>query len=452
MNAESSGFITENCLFHPALNPVAEGCVNPRKKAIRVDHGADQTKQIARRSPVVLVADDSRLQREILKRSLSEWGYLVREADTGRAAMEICLVEDIDIILSDWMMPEMSGLEFCQAFRAMDRDSYSYFILLTSKDSKSEIAQGLEIGADDFLTKPVNSSELHARLRAGERVLEMQRELVRKNQAIAKNLGELSKLYQAMDRDLTDAKTFQHALLPPSPMSVTNGEVSVILQSSGHIGGDMVGYYFKDDRTLGIFGFDVSGHGVGAALMTARIASSLSVRDPVYNIAMRRTRGGTFRLRKPIEVARILNQRMIAETQTDLYLTLLLAEIDLKTGRVEIVQAGHPNPLIQSHDGGVEIFGQGGMPIGLFDEPDFTTERKSLSKGDRLLIYSDGFIETRNAFGAFLDEAGLAQMVERNPLTKGQEFLADLVWETQAFAGQGEVGDDLSAVMFEYEP
>ena len=94
----------------------------------------------------VLVADDSRVQRKILTAYFRRWGYLVSEAASGEEALEICKARNIDLIVSDWMMPGMNGVEFCRAFRALERDSYGYFILLTSKSEKGEIANGLDGG------------------------------------------------------------------------------------------------------------------------------------------------------------------------------------------------------------------------------------------------------------------------------------------------------------------
>lgn len=125
----------------------------------------------------VLVVDDSRLQRRILKAMLSRWGFRVREAASGGEALALCRGHPPDLVLSDWMMPGMTGLAFCRAFRAERVEGYGYFILLTSKGEKDEVAEGLDAGADDFLTKPVDMDELTARLRVAERVLALQTEV-----------------------------------------------------------------------------------------------------------------------------------------------------------------------------------------------------------------------------------------------------------------------------------
>jgi sigma-B regulation protein RsbU (phosphoserine phosphatase) len=139
----------------------------------------------------VLVVDDSTAQRRVLALQLQRWGYRVVEAASGEDALRACQATDFEMVLSDRMMPGMTGLEFCRKFKSMPRDGYGYFTLLTSKSEKAEVADGLEVGADDFLSKPVSLTELSARLRAGERILGMQRELVQKNRLIGTTLGEL---------------------------------------------------------------------------------------------------------------------------------------------------------------------------------------------------------------------------------------------------------------------
>ncbi len=157
----------------------------------------------------VLVVDDSKMQRRILSALLSRSGYEVLEAGTAEEALDICGRIEPDFVLSDWMMPGMSGIEFCQQFRAMPREGYGYFILLTSKTEKHDVAEGLQSGADDFLAKPVNGDELRARLMAGERILTMEHAMKEKNRQLSLALGELQSLYDSINRDLVEACKLQ---------------------------------------------------------------------------------------------------------------------------------------------------------------------------------------------------------------------------------------------------
>ena len=93
-----------------------------------------------------LVVEDSVLQRRILATSLRNWGFDVIEAESGRAALDLCHQMPPDIVVSDWMMPEMNGLEFCKEFRAMNRETYGYFILLTSKGERRKGRGGAWVG------------------------------------------------------------------------------------------------------------------------------------------------------------------------------------------------------------------------------------------------------------------------------------------------------------------
>jgi len=150
----------------------------------------------------VLVVDDSAMQRRILSKTLTRLGFEVTEAESGDAALLCCQAEHYEMIISDWMMPGMTGIEFCQTFRAQEQDHYTYFILLTSKSEKQEIALGLDSGADDFLIKPVDQNELCARIKAGERIVTMQRELSEKNRLVNATLDELRHVYDLLDKEL----------------------------------------------------------------------------------------------------------------------------------------------------------------------------------------------------------------------------------------------------------
>src|SRR5690606_10500826 len=147
-----------------------------------------------------------------------------------------CLRQEPDLVISDWVMPGKSGVDFCRDFRAMDRSGYGYFILLTSKTDKNDVAEGLESGADDFLSKPVNGDELRARLVAGERILRMERELQEKNRLLRAQR-------EAIDRDLVEAQKLQQSLVSERHRSFGSAEVALMLRPSGHVGGDLVGFF-----------------------------------------------------------------------------------------------------------------------------------------------------------------------------------------------------------------
>ncbi|MGV8949868.1 MAG: PP2C family protein-serine/threonine phosphatase, partial [Cypionkella sp.] len=277
---------------------------------------------------------------------LSRWGYAVVEAESGEEALALCQARDFDIVLSDWMMAGMSGLDFCKAFRALPREGYGYFILLTSKSEKAEIADGLENGADDFVSKPVNSDELRARLRAGERILGMQDQLVETNRLISSTLGTLQTLYDSLDRDLIEARKLQQTLVRDRFRDFGAGTAALMLRPSGHVGGDLVGSFVIDADRVAVYSVDVSGHGVASAMMTARLAGLLSGGSPDQNIALRSSADGGKEAWPPAEVAARLNRMMLQELQVEQYFTLAYAEIDLRNGLTRLVQAGHPHPLI----------------------------------------------------------------------------------------------------------
>lgn len=400
----------------------------------------------------ILVVDDSRLQRRILSSSLKRWGFIVSEAESGRQALEICRCMGPDLVLSDWMMPEMDGLEFCREFRAMPRDGYGYFILLTSKSDKAEIACGLDAGADDFLTKPVNAGELRARISAGERIVRMERELSEKNRLVKSTLDELQRLYDSLDNDLIEAKKLQQSLVSERHRDFGAAAVSMLLRSSGHVGGDLVGMFQASETRIGLYGIDVSGHGISSALMTARLAGYLSSTHPDQNIALERAADGALRPRPPAVTVAALNQLILSDLETEHYFTLLLADVDLETGRVVMAQAGHPYPALQRANGTVEFIGPGGLPVGLIEGATYQQFETDLRPGDRLLIHSDGVVECADPAGRLLDDGGLAGILADLRQTRGMACLESLVWKLADFAGDDRFADDVSAVLLEFNP
>ena len=402
------------------------------------------------RQTPVLVVDDSRAQRKVLAMQLQRWGYSVVEAGSGEEALRLCATTEFELVLSDWMMPGMSGLDFCRRFKALPREGYGYFILLTSKSEKAEVADGLEVGADDFLSKPVSYDELRARLRAGERILGMQRELVQKNRLIGATLDELQKLYDSLDRDLIEARKLQDGLMRDRFRDYGGGTVSLLLKPSGHVGGDLVGSFSIDANRLGLFSVDVSGHGVASAMMTARLAGLLSGGSPDQNIALRVGPQGRRDAFPPALVADRLNRLMLEDLQVDQYFTLAYAEMDMSTGRFALTQAGHPHPMVLRREGGVECLGDGGLPIGLLEPASYGQIQGELRCGDRLILVSDGMTECPDPMGNELGSDGLRRLLADNAGLASADLMEALIWDLAAHAGGQDFPDDISALIFDY--
>jgi sigma-B regulation protein RsbU (phosphoserine phosphatase) len=398
----------------------------------------------------VLVVDDSKAQRKLLAMSLSRWGFAVTEAVSAEEGLALCGTQSFDIILSDWMMDGMSGLEFCRTLRGLGHEDYAYFILLTSKSEKAEIANGLEAGADDFLTKPVTADELRARLRAGERIIAMQQELVAKNRLLGATVQQLRRAHDALGRDLVEARRLQQALVRDRFRDWGSGAVTLFLRPSGHVGGDLVGFFEIGEGRVGIYSVDVSGHGVASAMMTARLAGYLSGQVPGQNLALRPMLDGRPGSWPPEDVAARLNRTMLEDLRVDQYFTMAYAEVSLADGHLSLVQAGHPHPLILRADGGVERLGDGGLPIGLIAEARHDRVDARLNPGDRLLLLSDGFTECPGRDGAELGEDGLITLLRLNRHLASQQLLDALVWDLAAYQGSEDFPDDISGLVFDY--
>ncbi len=133
----------------------------------------------------ILVADDSRVFRDLLHDLLLEWGYEVIAVPDGQQAWDLLRQENGPrLALLDWMMPGMEGAEICREVRAAIRDRYVYIILLSVRAGLEDVVKGMESGADDYMVKPFQTDELRARLRAGERVLALQQQLVEAREAL----------------------------------------------------------------------------------------------------------------------------------------------------------------------------------------------------------------------------------------------------------------------------
>ena len=166
----------------------------------------------------VLVAEDHYVSRHLLERNLMNWGFTVVTAEDGEQALSILESDDApSLAILDWMMPKMDGVEVCTRVREHANRPYIYLVLLTAKSQKDEIAAGLQAGVDDYVIKPFDPDELRARLTVGQRVVELERTLAHKVEALETALADVRKLKSLLPicmycKSVRDDQDYWHAI------------------------------------------------------------------------------------------------------------------------------------------------------------------------------------------------------------------------------------------------
>ena len=336
----------------------------------------------------VLIVEDSPVYRRLLARMLAQWGYTVSEAENGVAALDILANQPVSLVISDWEMPEMDGLSLCREIRSRQFGHYVYVILLTAREAPDDLTLGFDAGADDFLSKPVEQSELRARLHAGARVLSLESTLAARN-------ARLSEALRQIEQDLEVAARIQQSVLPAHQQRHQDYFSDWIFLPSAWVSGDIFNV-FPLDNHLGFYCVDVSGHGVGAAMMSIAVA-----RQFLHGRAVERFLfTADNEVASPAEVVRILNGRFCSdEVEIVSYFTMIYGVIDLATGEGRLCQAGHPTPFIVTQEGEARTVGNGGAPVGLMPDLCWTDVNFSLAAGERLCLFSDGITECENLVG-----------------------------------------------------
>jgi sigma-B regulation protein RsbU (phosphoserine phosphatase) len=379
----------------------------------------------------ILLADDDDLVRDLVGMTLEHLGCTVVTAEDGAAALEMLHSRHFDVLVTDWMMPRVDGLELVRRVREQTSlEEYLHIIMMTAKGEEQTVRHALAAGVDDFLQKPVDPLQIELGIASARRVVDLQRRLTQRNRRLADAQARIQ-------ADLDAAAEAQQRLLP-TPQMQQAIRYGWKVQPSLTIGGDTLNVLpVAPDRLL-FFHLDVSGHGIRSALGSFTMNTRISLLAPSKPEQL-------------LDTVAIVNADMTAQQAGESYLTMVAGLVDQRTGEVVLVRAGHPLPLLVQAGGRSEWVEEGGLPLGLFDEVEHSLVRLSLGPGDRLILYSDGVTDS-GVGDDQLGEAGLKAFAETHSTQTLPAFL-DSLEEMLAQKWNGNPPeDDISVLVIERAP
>jgi sigma-B regulation protein RsbU (phosphoserine phosphatase) len=378
----------------------------------------------------ILLVEDQLVLAKMLTRQLERQGHTVAHARDGIEALGKLQTFDANLIISDWVMEPLDGIEFCRRLRSDPQRSHIYFLLLTARDRLEDRLSAFQAGIDEYVTKPVVDQELLQRVRVGLRINCLQRELALSNAMLSQSLRRIREEIELVGR-------LQRSLLP-SRLPSSQFECAVVYNPCEECGGDYYDFIPLSDDRIAIVMADVSGHGAPAMVAMAIIRSLLHGMLPGAE--------------SPEAALRGVNSALWHHLPTEQYATMFIAFWDRRSGRLRSSSAGHCAPLvIRRSTGRAEpLEFEAGFPIKLIGaEIDYSAGETNLAPGDRLVLFTDGLVE---AFNAGEEQFGLTRLVQtleghaREPVGELRRRVLEAV---TAFCGDHPQEDDQTLLLLE---
>jgi sigma-B regulation protein RsbU (phosphoserine phosphatase) len=367
----------------------------------------------------VLVVDDSPVNLRLLVQTLQGKGYRLLAARSGRSALDIALRTRPDLVLLDVMMPDMDGFDVCRALKSAPETADTIVIFLSALGEVADRVAGLELGASDYITKPIQADEVLARVanHLGRRLLERE---------VRRGRDELG-------RELESAARMQRLLLPATLPSSHAIAFDAFYQTSRYAGGDYYDVIPLDAGRLGIFIADVSGHGASAAIVMAMIRAVLH---------------GCPRDRfTPSQVLLHLNEHFRYLWDTPMFATALCAVLEPPTRQLTVACAGHPPPLLCHAGSAAPLECNPTFPILMMELTAILTTEHRLAAGDRLLFFTDGVIERVGPGDSLYELDRLVSMFAATSSLPPGQVIPRIVSDLDHFAEGHEAEDDQTLLM-----
>ena len=384
----------------------------------------------------LLVVDDNEMNRDMLSRRLSRSGNTVKTAENGQMALDLIQQNSFDVILLDIMMPGISGIDVLKILRESYDTSDLPIIMVTAKSESEDLVDALKLGANDYVTKPLNFPVVLAR--------------VETQISLKKGQEALKSAHDRMKSDLEAAAEMQRSLLPEILPDALGINFSWHYEPCDELGGDILNVFDLNDQCVAMYLLDVSGHGVPAALLSVTLSRVLATRNATSSTRIGHDANAhVFGDQAPRLVARQLNRQFPMSSNNGRYFTMAYAVLEVNTGLLRYVLAGHSPPIMMCRDQYPQILTGGGLPVGMFDDAEYEEYSIQLSPGDRIYFYSDGVTESRNKQDAMLDTEGLIRFVDESRGHPLNESLVAFIDKLRQWSTPVSFADDVSLLALE---
>jgi sigma-B regulation protein RsbU (phosphoserine phosphatase) len=392
----------------------------------------------------ILIVDDEELNRDALARRLQRHEYEVACAKSGREAIGLLGDRRFDLVLLDIMMPGMNGLEVLKFLRRVDSLLDLPIIMVTAKGGSEDVVEALELGANDYVTKPLDVPVVLARVRtqlalrrAVAQVKELEAKLDAHNRELRSAAADVAAANDRHARDLEAAARVQRALLPALPPEVPGARFAWAFEPCGQLAGDHLNVFRLGDRRAGLCVLDVSGHGVASALLSVSLSQ----------LVARAATGGPAVV-SPAEVVARVSRELTAEATDGRTFSLLYGVLDADAGDFRFVAAGHPGPLLLGKAKPPTQLEVTGFPVGV-GGGDYKEQAVTLAPGDRLALYSDGLPGVRNPDGEHFGTRRLLAALDEGRRLPLADVPAEVVRVVERWRGDVPRQADISLLLVE---
>jgi sigma-B regulation protein RsbU (phosphoserine phosphatase) len=373
----------------------------------------------------ILIVDDAPENLDLLSGILKHT-YKVKVAKSGEHALKVIAKSAPDLILLDVMMPEMDGYEVCRQLKSDDSTKDIPIIFVTAMEQESDETKGFELGAADYLTKPISPSVAQVRIKT-QLALKASMEELRD----AYDIIELQK--DRMQQELNVGRDIQLAMVPKDFPNSNNFSVHAALEPAREVGGDFYDVFNIDDDHICLCIGDVSGKGVPAALFMA-VAKTL--------INSRASSGSS--------TARIVthaNDELSKNNDGCLFVTLFVCILNTRTGELMTTNAGHNPPFLKHIDGSITVLPRcNGPGVAVIEGATYTENTIQLQKDDILLLFTDGVTEADDLDGTLFGEDKLKRILVDWQHGSMEELVKHVVNETHKYEGKNRQADDITVL------